>query len=193
MMLAKVSPPAATNVTYAWYRDYLIRGVTIENTSTNTWYVKAVGYHSGISGTPSPNPDWTNTISGYQTTVPSTNNNVVAIYDDPGMYIGQYTNNGPNTNGPNVNDYAYQKVKFTYYLTNSIGTASALATQNVGTYIVVQKTNNSGVIANDWSGKENIVSTTNIPDCSGVTQAEIRAIVGGTNTIRLDSSVTNNY
>jgi hypothetical protein len=190
MMLARVESPAATNVTYAWYRDYQIRGVTIENTSTNTWYVKAVGYPSGI---PTPNPDWTNSISGYQTTASSTNNNVVAIYDNPGMYISQYTNNGPNTNGPHINDYVYQKVKFTYYLTNSIGTASALATQNVGTYIVVQKTNNSGVIANDWSGKENIVSTTNIPDCSGVTTPEIRAIVGGTNAIILDSNVTNNF
>jgi len=186
MMLAKVSPPAATNITYGWNRTYSLRAVAIAQTATNTWYVTAINFSTGI---PTPKQDLDSSMYGYQTTVPSTNNNVVAIYDDPGMYISPFTNYATH-----IGDYAYQKRVFTYSLTNAIGTASAIATQQVGTYILARRGATNGVVATDWTGKENITCTTNIPDCSTVTIPEIRAIVSpSTNTIILDPSVTNNY
>jgi hypothetical protein len=189
-VLAKVSPPAEANVTYAWDRVYYIRFVTITPTATNTWYVTGVNSSNYPTGIPTPIPDIDD--GTWHTSVPSTNNNVVVIWDDPAMNLGYLTNYVGNANMP-TNTYAYHKIDFTYSLTNSIGSANAVATQDVGVISVAKKTGANNVIDTDWVGVSHIASTTNIPDCSGVTQAEIRAIVGGTNTIILDSSVTNNY
>ncbi|MDB4793751.1 hypothetical protein OAG63_01830 [Methylacidiphilales bacterium] len=176
MMLAKVAP-ASANITYVWDRVYKDQSVTIAYTTTNTWYVnEAPG-----SSTTSVEDTGTNL---FLTTTPSTNNNVVTFYDNPGMNVSLFTNTAPNTN-----DYAYEKTDFTYSLTNSIGSVSAVARQHIGQIIIAQRKGTSGVITNDWTGITNFMSTTNIPNCTTVTTSEIRAIVGGANTIIFDSSV----
>ena len=182
IMVAKVMP-ASSGVTYGWNRTYRARDVAIHFTSTNTWYVTSIDFPTG------PEPDSPNPPGTDKTVVPSTNYNVVVFHDSPAIYISPFTNSVPT-----IGDYVYEKRAFTYSLTNVIGTTNALPIQQVGTYIVAQRTNSSGVIANDWKGITNIASTTNIPDCSGVTSNEISAIVWpSTNRIILDQNVTNNY
>jgi hypothetical protein len=181
MMLAKVSPPAATNITYGWDRKYYIRAVTISQTSTNTWDVRGHNYSTG--------PMEDTGANTYYTTTPSTNNNVVIFYDNPALNISQLSNNAPN-----VGDYAYQKFGFTYYLTNSIGSTNAVATQQVGVVTLAQRISTNNVVSTDWTNIYNIASTTNFPDCSGVTSNEISAIVyPSTNRIIIESSATYNY
>jgi len=206
MMTAKVSPPAATNITYGWYRVYQARNLSIMQVTTSTnayWYVKSLNGATNIpTGCPIPNPDSSNPPGTDKTIISSTNNNVVVFDDVPAMNIGFYTNfvgSHPNwltnfTSATNFNagDYVYQKRAFTYFLTNSIGSASAVATQQVGTITVAQKTGTNNVIASDWTGKSNIATTTIIPDCTNITIPEIRAIVGGSNPIVIDPAATNN-
>ncbi len=100
------------------------------------------------------------------------------------MNISFFTSGAPHTN-----DYAYEKTDFTYSLTNSIGSASAVPKQHVGQIIIAKRTGTSGTITNDWTGITNYMSTTSIPNCTNNTTAEIRAIVGGTNAIIFDPSV----
>jgi hypothetical protein len=214
MMLAKVSPPAATNITYAWGRVYQGRDVVIAKVTTATnayWYVKSIntdrtnssGNPIGFqTGYPTPHVD-TGLPYGpsyYGTSAPNTNNNVISLYDNPGLALGYYTNINAHISGfftnfttatnLNVGDYAYVKRNFTYYVTNSVGSASAVASVQMGNIRIAQKTGTNGVIANDWSGITNIATTTNIPDCSQITTNEISAIVSpSTNAIVLDPHV----
>ncbi len=189
MMLAKVAP-ASSGITYGWNRVAKLRFVTIAPTATNTWYVTGVNSSSYPTGIPTPIPD--HTLTYWDTHVPSTNNNVVVIWDDPAMNLAYLTNYVGNAN-LSTNTYAYHKIDFTYSLTNSIGSAYVIPTQDVGVISVAKKTGTNNVIDTDWVGVSHIASTTNIPDCSGVTTNEIRAIVGGTNAIIFNPNVTNNY
>jgi hypothetical protein len=152
MMLAKVTP-ASSGITYAWGRSYHERDVVILNTTTTTnfyWDVRGVDYETY-------NPDDTGT-NLYYTIIPSTNNNIVVDYDNPAAYMPAFAGNGAS-----LGDYACHKRAFTYYLTNSIGSTNAIATQQVGTYITAKRTALTGVTTNDWTGIENMASTTNIP------------------------------
>ncbi len=176
MVLAKVAP-ASTNITYAWDRVYEDQSIGITHTSTNTWYVDEA---SGSSTTPIEDTG----TNEFYTVIPSTNNNIVNFYDNPGMLISNFA-----TTAYKTNDYAYEKTDFTYSLTNSIGSANAVAQQHVGQIIIAQRIGTSGTITNDWVGITNIVSTTNIPDCTIITTSEIRTIVGGTDTIIFAPSV----
>jgi hypothetical protein len=183
MMVAKVSSPAATNITYGWNRVYQGGEVSIAQTTTNTWYVKADGTPTGV---PTPEEDIDNGTPPYvyHTTVPSTNNNVLSCYDNPGTVISNYTNAAPH-----INDFGYRKLAFTYSLTNSIGSASAVATQQIGVIMVIKRIATSGTISTDWAIQSNVVSTTNVPSPYFTTN-EIRAIVApSTNAIIFDPSV----
>jgi hypothetical protein len=73
MMVAKVSPPAAAKITYGWNRVYQGGEVSIAQTTTNTWYVKADGTPTGVP-TPEEDIDDGTPPYVYHTTIPSTNN-----------------------------------------------------------------------------------------------------------------------
>ena len=180
MVLAKVSPAAATNITYGWARGYLSQAVTIAYTSTNTWYVK------GIPGYTTNDPnDIDQGLPVYHTLIPSTNNNVLSCYDNPGIALSAYASGAPHTN-----DYGYMKCDFTYALTNFIGSTNAVATQHVGQIIAMKRIATTGTDALNWTNVINIASTTNIPNGTSFTTNEIRAIVApSTNAIIFDSSV----
>ena len=183
MMVAKVSPPASTNITYGWNRVYQGGEVSVAQTTTNTWYVKADGTPTGVP-TPEEDIDDGTPPYVYHTTIPSTNNSVVSCYDNPGTVISNYTSDAPHTN-----DFGYRKLAFTYSLTNSIGSASAVATQQVGVIMVIKRVATTGTISTDWAAQSNVISTAIIPSPYFTTN-EIRAIVApSTNRIIFDPSV----
>jgi hypothetical protein len=193
MMVAKVAPAAATNITYAWGRVYQDRSLIITNVASATppyWYVKSVNDTNYITGYPTPVLD---TDGGLHQTTASSAKSVLYSYDTPGMGLTQFQ--ASSTHGTwdcNTNDYAYEKTDFTYFLTNSIGSAHAVAIQHIGQFIVTKRIAKTGSVASQWTGIENIMCTTNIPTCNTITTAEIRAIVGGTNAIVIDPNATNN-
>ena len=162
VMLAAVASPSATSSTYGWNRVVQGREVTIINTLTSTnayWHVTGVAIQNGY---PNPLPDHPST--SYETDTPSTNRNVVAIYDNPGMYLTPCAGNGAG-----IGDYAYLKDDFTYSLRNSIGSTSTGNSQQIGVYFIAKRINATGNMANDWQGTNCTASTTNIPNCSTVT------------------------
>jgi hypothetical protein len=121
------------------------------------------------TGVPTPHYDTGQSV--FYTQTPSTNNNVIAFYDNPGMYIPLWSPNAPNTN-----DIAYHKFAFTYSLTNSIGSTNAVATQQVGEIMAIKRIATTGTVATDWTNIINVVSTTNIPSPYFTTN-EIRSLV----------------
>jgi hypothetical protein len=184
-MLAKVTG-GMSSVTYGWNRTYQDLSVTISNTGTNTWYVRGAEAQPGqppVATLGPAEPDSDNPPGTDKTVTPT--NNVVAFYDAPGISFGFFTNGAPN-----VNDYAYEKTVFTYSLTNTIGSASAVATTQIGLTALGQRKAATGVINNDWKGVSYLMGSTNIPCCTNVTTAEIENIVyPSTNRIIFDPSV----
>jgi len=148
IVAAKVSP-ASANVTYTWGRTYMDRGVTIRKITTATnayWYVQTVNSLSNPTGLPAT-PEWdTGTPLGY-TFTPSANN-LLCGYDNPAMNLAFFSS-------CSTNDYAYEKADYAYYLTNSIGSANAVATMHVGTKLIAKRLTTTGTIATDWSGISN--------------------------------------
>jgi hypothetical protein len=188
LMIAQVSP-ASANVTYGWNRTVQTQnvGITLKTDSSGTyWYVQNV-YTGGGYGIPTPHGDMPPGMAQFESLTPSTNGNVVAIYDNPGMNVPNYGSFAPNTN-----DFAYSKKEFFYSLTNSIGTASTVAYQPIGQIQVLKRIATTGTVSLDWASQSNVVSTTIIPNCTNFTSAEISAIVGTSYPVRFAPGVQTN-
>jgi hypothetical protein len=176
ILVAKVTSPSA-NVTYAWGRTVQNADVAITHTSTNTWYVNTIGIDL-------PPPVRVDTGSNaYYTVAPVSN--VIAYSDAPGMNV---VVNWDDSCG--LNDFAYNKKHFTYFLTNSIGSAPpAVATLAVGEILVCKRIHTNTETIEDWTNVVNVLSTTNVPNCNAYTTNEIRQIVGPGDPIMFDPSV----
>ena len=94
-----------------------IKALQLQKTTTNTWYVNAVGTPTGVPPPPVYDTENEATAGKFYTTN-SSPSNVVAFTDTPSMIISYFIESAPNIN---TNDFAYEKTDFTYFLTNYIG------------------------------------------------------------------------
>jgi hypothetical protein len=124
----------------------------------------------------------------YNSTIPSANGNIVVSYDNPALNFSDLASGAPK-----VGDYIYQKSNFVYTLTKTVGAASSIRSQNVGVVVLSERININNTSAASWTNLYYYASTTNFPDCSGVTMPEIRNIVKGTAPIIIKLSADQLY
>ena len=161
ILAAKVMPATATNVSYSWNRTYNRHAVLIQWNGISRWNVNQVNYQTAL-----PDDQYTD----YQTDIPSPES-LLYIWDNPAMDLID------NFDTAQIGDYAYLEYDFTYNLTIIIGSATTTRTIDVGQTILAKRVNKTGNVATDWQGLENIVSTTNIPNCQ-INFTKVHAIVG---------------
>jgi hypothetical protein len=108
----------------------------------------------------------------YHTETPSPEN-LLYCFDNPALDLIN------NFDSASVGDYAYEETDFTYTLTVTIGSAPpSKCTMHVGvTTLAKRVSNDTGTVAGDWQGVENIISSSNVPNCQ-ITFDKVHNIVG---------------
>ena len=161
VVAAKVPPLSQINATYSWNRTVNIHEVWLHWTGL-LWSVTQKSYLAG-------HPDLSD--HEYDTAVPSPNNELY-VFDNPAEALF------PNYSNASIGDYAYVEYDFTYTLTITVGSSPpSQFTMHVGNTLLAKRVNHTSNVIADWQGLENIVSSSNIPDCQ-ITSSKIQKIVG---------------
>ncbi len=158
--------PAVPGADWQWYRLLELRSWAIKKDPTGTfWGVIKLKPHTG------PNPDYGATAPNYDTRIPSGTGKLY-IYDNSGTI--------PSESNISVGDFICEKKQFTYKLYDKgDGTAlpKLLGQLDVGQKIIAKRIGTAGNVPADFQGVENS-NTVRVLKMT-ITEAEVRAIVGG--------------
>ncbi len=162
---------------YKWDRKYRDRSVSIvkKNDSDGAyWYVDlAIDPAGNLIDNNNPNLVDDDTPPDYnQENITPSPKGFLYIYDNPGLDLNPATG---GFHACNNGDYAYEKIDFVVSLLMQVGNSISPRVLHIGQIIKAKRNGNTG----SWEGISNTTSTTAIPDCGGITEAEIRVIVGG--------------
>jgi hypothetical protein len=175
MMIGTVSPDAAKSLTYRWKRllngqSWFIR----KDPGANKWKVTNDSRQGTAAG-----PEDDTGAGVFNDPTPSATNKIY-IYDDPGDY---YPNNPLNR----VGDYAYYEKDFVYRVDLSRrGSWITCAQTHVGQKTLAKRKATTGRVADDWDGLENSTAIRTLD--YKITEAKVRAIVGGNWPIEIDAN-----
>lgn len=180
VMIGKVSPDAAADgsITFRWTRLITRRSWNIELSSDGTqWLVTQRSSRIASDDTGSP---------VFQDATPSTLLKSIYFYDDSALLPG----NDPNDAGEKIGDYIREEKAFTYSVEYQNGSTWQTVSQtSVGQIEIVKRKALTGVVSDDWNGIENSTAIRTVDAL--ITEAEVRAMVGGTLPIKIDANANN--
>jgi hypothetical protein len=172
------SVPDVPNVHWRWKRLLSRRSWFIrQNAQGNGWEVT----QRSKRGAPPPPVDDTDT-GDYNDDTRSPNGKIY-IYDCSALAPAQ----GGATA---IGDFVYEEKQFTYQVESDAGGSwQVVGTLDVGQKIIAKRIANTGTVANDFQGLENS-NVIRVLDAQ-ISDAEARAIVGGSLPITIDSAANN--
>lgn len=184
MVYGTIKPATAYSLNYQWIR-YLSR---------RSWYIR---FNDAGDNDPS-NDFWFVTqrtsrgvpvraddtgSSDFNDPTPSINAGRVYIYDNSALLPG-------NDAADHVGDFIHEEKRFLYVLQRQDrGSWVNLSSAWVGQIITVRRSAVTGSVAADWQGIENSNASQYLD--ATISEAEVRAIVGGTTPIMIDSGANN--
>lgn len=158
--------PILQNVNWRWDRVVTYR----------SWYLYKNQQSNGLDRQRSEAKDRAkndHSTTDFEDSTPSASGKIY-IYDNSALGIAA----GPDTGSP-IGIFLFEKKQFTYKLeTNAGGAWKEAGTLDVGQKIILEKVQRTGVAATDFNGVENSCEV-RVLDMT-ITEAEARAIVGGT-------------
>lgn len=181
MMIGTITPPSAYSSTYRWQRLITRRSWYVRLDSTGTKWVVT---QRSSRGTTTPDDDTGD--PAFNDPTPSSSTGKVYIYDNSALFLG--TDNGDTNN--KIGDFIREEKAFIYKLQRLQGTTWIdVATANVGQLIIVKRKATSGTVSSDWDGLENSTAKRTLD--ATISEAEVRAMVGGTLPIEIATNANN--
>lgn len=171
MVIGTVSPVAAVGLTYRWKRLINSRKWFIrKDPGADKWKVT----QASRQGFPSDD-----TGSGvFNNPVPNANRKIY-IYDNSGSFV-------PSDALNKIGDYIFHEKDFIYRVERDRRGSSIICAEfHIGQKIVTKRKAATGRVSDDWDGLEN--STAVRTFTAQVTEAKVRAIVGGSWPIEIDA------
>jgi hypothetical protein len=174
-VVATVSPPAATSLTFRWKRLISRRSWNIRRNAANTRWTVTQRSRRGF-------PDDDTGADAFNSATPNSSRKMF-IYDCSALLPGTAA-------ADKAGDFIYEEKDFTYRVERQHrGSWITCAEFRAGQRIIVRRTATTGVVKNDWTGVENAFAVRTLS--ATVTEAEVRGIVGGTDPIDIDANANN--
>jgi hypothetical protein len=171
MVIGTVSPAEATALTFRWKRLITRRSWHIRlNAAGDKWIVTQRSKRGPL--------DDDTGADDFNDPTPSSNNKIY-IYDCSGLLPG-------NSASDKVGDFIREEKFFLYRVErDDNGSWVTCAELNTGQVIIVKRKATTGTTATDWEGVENSFEVRTLDAL--ITEAEVRAMVGGSIAIEIDA------
>jgi hypothetical protein len=159
---------SATRFTFRWQRQVTSRWWSIQHAATGRWNV-------AFRGSLGPRQEDTGAADFNDATPSPAPSRRIYIYDNPGVDLA--------AEGGAVGDFVHLRHDFIYrvHIPEMGADKSICSAIHVGQFIVARRIATTGTVATDWAGVENSTAIRHLS--LRITQADVRAIVGGTDPI----------
>jgi hypothetical protein len=176
MVVGRVFPAeAATRFTFRWQRLITRRSWRFHRDAAGPRWNVTQRSRRGPLDNDTGDPE-------FNDATPSTPGRRIFIYDNSALGLGTETGA--------IGDFVHEKKDFIYRVFVRLNGVDTLASAiHVGQIITARRTANSGTVATDWAGLENSNAIRHINPT--ITEAQVRAIVGGADPITIAAAANN--